>query len=109
MMGPDLPERGRLYSSVERGLVLEEHGRHEEALAMLEPAYSVILKVQQLPTPQRAETLMFMGRAQMGLGKYEAALPLLEQAQAIWQDFDAQSRWAAEATSLVARCRTRLK
>ena len=41
----------------------------------------------------------------MSQGRFAEALPLLEKADAFWRGFDADNRWAGEASLWLAQCR----
>jgi tetratricopeptide (TPR) repeat protein len=48
--------------------------------------------------PNDAEVLIGLGRAKLGLGRPADALPLLEEANEFWREFDPENAWAGEAS-----------
>ncbi|HEY8508484.1 MAG TPA: protein kinase [Steroidobacteraceae bacterium] len=97
-------ELERLEALIESGIASVEGGELSEGLRLLEDAHPSLQRLQTQMTPLQAEALVAIARARMALGEPASALPLLEQANQFWSDFDARSRWAAEAAQWLRRC-----
>jgi tetratricopeptide (TPR) repeat protein len=95
--------RERIPVLVELGLNQVELGDYDPALATLQEALGSMKTVQAPPTPVWADALVGMGRAKVALGNGAEALPLLEEAERFWREFDAESRWAGEAALWLGR------
>jgi serine/threonine-protein kinase len=54
--------------------------------------------------PNDAEILIGLGRARMGQDRPAEALPLLEEAERFWRDFDPENRWAGEVSLWLSDC-----
>jgi serine/threonine-protein kinase len=101
--GPRAPWN-RLRALVEIGLGQVELGRPAEAAATLERALALFAQLQTRMQPARAEALVGAARAYLGQGDPARALPLLEEADRFWRDFNPESRWAGEAALWLGRC-----
>jgi len=103
---PPGPRQGLLRMRVltEIGIGQVELGRHAEAAGSLQQAIDVYREVQGKVSPDRADALVALGRARMGLGEPAEALPLLEEADAFWRELDPENRWAGEAALWLGRC-----
>jgi eukaryotic-like serine/threonine-protein kinase len=60
--------------------------------------------LQAMLSPGHVEALVGSARARLLLDRTTEALPLLEQADAFWRDFDAGNRWAGETAFWLGRC-----
>ncbi|MBC8025904.1 MAG: protein kinase [Steroidobacteraceae bacterium] len=92
----------------EIGLNRLEIGQHAEAQAVLQQAQSIFAAAQAVMTPDHADALVGLGRAQMAAGAVEAALPFFEKAEAFWSEFGADIRWAGESALWLGRCYQKL-
>jgi tetratricopeptide (TPR) repeat protein len=97
-------ERDRMAVHAEIGIGQLELGDHPRALASLKQALALSRRLHRQMTPLRADALVGVGRARMGLGRTAEAVPPLEEADAFWRDFDAGNRWAGEAALWLGRC-----
>jgi serine/threonine protein kinase len=95
----------------DRAAVLTEIGLLQLELAQAEPALDALAqasalydKLELFPSPARADVLVGLGRARLALDRARDALPSLEEADAFWRGFDAENRWAGEASWWLARC-----
>ena len=93
----------RRYALTEIGLSQVELGEFSKALETLGQALELYEQHESVVTPQRADALVGMGRANIGLGQAGDALPALEEANAFWSDFDPDNRWAGEAALWLGR------
>ncbi len=101
-------ERERVLGLIEIGLDQVELGRNAEAEASLSKALDGLTRLQRRPTPLRADALLGLGRARLGLGRPEEALDPLEQADALWRGWDPRSPFAREAALWRRRCQEAL-
>lgn len=99
----------------ERTLVLMEIGldqvalhRNTEAAASLEEALERFGRLYKNPTPQRADALLGLGRARLGLGHPETAIEPLEEADELFRGWDPRSPSAREAALWRRRCQEAL-
>jgi serine/threonine-protein kinase len=93
---------------LEMGLDQIELGRHAEALVSFERARSFYGSRPAAMHPDRADALVGVGRAHLGLDEPASALAFLEEADAFWRAFDAENRFAAHAALWLGRCYARL-
>ncbi|MEP7297973.1 MAG: serine/threonine-protein kinase [Burkholderiales bacterium] len=96
-------ERMRAWSQI--GWVQLEQAEPAKAVVSFERALKEFARLETQPTPARADALLGLGRAHFARGDAASGLPLLEQADAFWRAFDADSRAAAEAAAWLARAR----
>lgn len=97
-------ERERTLVGTEIGLDQVELERYTEAAEGLERSLEQLTSQQSRPTPQRADALLGLGRARMGLGQPGAALEPLVEADRLWRTWDPESRFAREASLWRQRC-----
>jgi serine/threonine-protein kinase len=90
-------------AQAEIGSVLADLGSGD-AEAPLNEALTVFKEIYPLLTPPHADALVALGRVRMSEGRAGEVLPLLEQADAFWREFDAGNRWAGEAALRLAQC-----
>ncbi len=96
-LATDNPSSFRLQTTLlEIGMLRVEIGEYESAVSALEEAQRSFAKDEF--EPNDAEILIGLGRAKLGLGRPEEALPLLAQADRFWREFDPKNRWAGEAS-----------
>jgi serine/threonine-protein kinase len=88
----------------ELGLVQLELGDARQANELLENAIAAIAAAQPLMTPQRAEVLVAVARAQMQVGSAPLALRNLQLADEFWRSFSPKNRGAGEAAFWLGRC-----
>jgi serine/threonine-protein kinase len=74
------------------------------ARAPLTEALSILSSKQRMPTPERANAQLGLGRVELAVHRAQAALPLVEEADAFWRGFAPESRWAGEAAFWLGRC-----
>jgi tetratricopeptide (TPR) repeat protein len=103
MEGPKA-ERERSFVLAEIGLDQVELGRYAEAADGLEQSLERLGRLHRQATPLRADVLLGLGRARMGLGRPREAREPLEQANELWQGWDPESRWARETALWLKRC-----
>jgi tetratricopeptide (TPR) repeat protein len=72
-------------------------------MAALEQARALFGELQPRVTPPHADALVGLGRANIETGRPDRALPLLEEADRFWRDFDPETRWAGEAALWLGR------
>ena len=101
----------RPRSELDRGEILAEIGQaradlgsFKGAVASSSAALTLLERVQLRETPAQADALVGLGRANLGLGRPDAAVAPLERADAFWRDFDAENRWSGEAALWFGRC-----
>jgi tetratricopeptide (TPR) repeat protein len=92
----------RAFSQI--GLDQVELGRHDKALESLGRAQKLSDELRMLPHPAQVDVLVGRGRAHLARHEADRALPLLEEADRFWRDFDAGNRWAGEAAFWLGRC-----
>ncbi len=92
-----LDDRSRAQLDVALGLATLDTGRALEARPLLEDGLQAYEAAQVSLSPRVADALLGLGRADLALGKVEAALASLKRAHEFWQQFDAQNLWSAEA------------
>ena len=97
-------ERQRMAVRLEAGIDQLDLGHEAQALPDLEQALALTRRLQRRATPLRADALVGLGRARLGLGQPAQAAPFLEEAAGFWHEADAGSRWAGEATLWLGRC-----
>jgi serine/threonine-protein kinase len=97
-------ERDRMAVLAEIGLDQVELGRNAEAVRSLEEAIERFARLHRKPTPLRAEALVGLGRARLGLGHPEDALKALERADTLWKAWNPRSPLAREAALWRQRC-----
>ena len=103
-----LREWNRLRVLAELGLAQSDAGRYREARASAEEALALSRKLQSHDSPMRADALVGLARAHLGLGSAAACLGPVEQADSFWRGFDPGSRWAGEAALWLGRCHAAL-
>jgi hypothetical protein len=91
----------------EIGLNLQELARPAEASTWLEQALALSRRAQTRPTPDRADTLVGLGRARMATGRLTEAVALLREADRFWRDFHGENRWASETALTLLRAARR--
>ncbi len=96
--------RERLLVRTEIGLDQVELGRYTEAADALENSLEELGRLHRRATPLRADVLLGLGRARLGLGRPEEAREPLEQADELWRDWGPESRWARETALWLKRC-----
>lgn len=92
---------------------LLEAGLARLALGEIDTAERLLLRSQALfsdvqrerMTPARADLLVALGRLALARNDTASAVASLEPAHRYWQSYDANSRWADEAATLLAQCR----
>jgi tetratricopeptide (TPR) repeat protein len=94
----------RAAATRELGLALVDQGRFAEAVAPLEEALSLLGELRRATTPERADVLVGLGRARLGLGHAARALPHLVEADTFWRGFGPDTPWAGEAAFWLGRC-----
>jgi eukaryotic-like serine/threonine-protein kinase len=99
------PER-----TARRGLTLVEIGRDqleldllEEASRSLSEARAILAELDDRTDPDDADVLVGLGRVRLARGESAEALPLLEEADAFWREFDSENRWAGESAFWLGR------
>jgi serine/threonine-protein kinase len=97
-------ERERMLVLAEIGLDQVALGRNDEAARSLEEALEKFDRLHRKPTPYRADALVGLGRARLGLGRAEEALEPLQQAETLWKGWDSRSSPAREAALWLRRC-----
>ena len=97
-------ELNRLPLQIEIGLNELELGRPEVAVVSLEKALARARALHRPTTPESADALVGLGRARLARREPAAALSALQEANAFWQDFDPENRWAGEAAFWLGRC-----
>jgi tetratricopeptide (TPR) repeat protein len=102
--------RGDLaHAKLEIGLATLELDDMKSSQEYFSQAEEIFRDVQkQLTTPARADLLVGMARVQMHQRNYADALPLLQNADRFWRDFDSENRWAGEAALWLGRCQLAL-
>lgn len=90
---------------IETGLNQLELGDIDAASASFDDALGLTRTLERRPVPESADLQVGLARVALARGRPEAAIPLLEEAAAFWNSFDAKSRWAAEARGLLDRAR----
>jgi tetratricopeptide (TPR) repeat protein len=96
--------RERILVLTEIGLDQVELERYAEAAVALEQSLDWLARLNRRPTPQRADALLGLGRALLGLGRPGDALEAIEQADELWKGWDPDSRWARETALWLGRC-----
>jgi tetratricopeptide (TPR) repeat protein len=86
------------------GYVHLARDRTVDALREFDAARTRYRGLQGMLAPGHADALVGSGRARLLLDQTSEALPLLEQADAFWRDFDPENRWAGEAAFWLGRC-----
>ncbi|HJS75228.1 MAG TPA: serine/threonine-protein kinase [Vicinamibacteria bacterium] len=97
-------ERERMAVLTEIGLDQVALGQNAEAARSLEEALELFDRLHRKPTPYRADALVGLGRARLGLGRPEEALEPLQQAENLWKGWDSRSSSAKEAAVWRLRC-----
>ncbi len=97
-------ERERMAVLTEIGLDQVALERNAEAVRSLEEALELFGRLHRKPTPLRAEALVGLGRARLGLGRPEDALEPLQQAETLWKGWDSRSSSARDAALWRRRC-----
>jgi serine/threonine-protein kinase len=92
---------------IETGLNQLELGDVDAASASLDDALGLTRTLERRPVPESADLQVGLARVALARGRPDAAIPLLEEADAFWTRFDPKSRWAAEARRLLDRARAR--
>jgi TolA-binding protein len=59
-------------------------------------------------SPEGADLLLAAARVALARGQADVALPLVQNVDRFWSEFDPASRWAGEAAFWLARCYTGL-
>ena len=90
-------DRDRMNLMAELGAIQVELGRHREATETLERSLALFDALQTHPSPRRADAMLALGRARLGLGNRNEAVALFEAADSFWTGFEADPRWAGEA------------
>jgi len=101
-------ERARMRLLVELGLDLVEVRDHAAAEATLLEALALSSRLQRPGAVERAESLLGLGRARLGMGRPSEALPALRDADAFWARLNPSGRWAGEAALWLGRCQQAL-
>jgi len=83
-------------------LALGDTAAAEEAFSKAESLF--VQFQQQFTTPARVDLMIGSARVQMQRGKFIAALPTLQKANAFWREFAPDTRWAGEAALWLGRC-----
>jgi eukaryotic-like serine/threonine-protein kinase len=92
------------YCLLETGLANLDLGATDVAQGSLERAAALLDEVQKdRATPARADLLVGLARVHLAGGRAAQALPLLQQADGIWHELDAQNRWAGETALWLGR------
>jgi tetratricopeptide (TPR) repeat protein len=86
----------RPMTLLEIGMLRVELGDHEGAVAALEEVRKTLST--DAFEPNDAEILIGLGRAKLGQNRPSEAVPLLEEAERFWREFDPRNRWAGEAS-----------
>jgi tetratricopeptide (TPR) repeat protein len=92
----------RALTLLEIGMLRVELGNFDTAIVPLEEAGERLS--EDGFEPNDAEILIGLGRARLGQGRPSEALPLLEEADRFWRDFDPENRWAGEASLWLSDC-----
>jgi tetratricopeptide (TPR) repeat protein len=87
----------------EMGLNQLELGDLDAAAASLEEALALSRRLQRRMVPDHADILVGLGRVALMRGRPHEALPLLEEADAFWRQFDGRSRWAGDTSLHLSR------
>jgi tetratricopeptide (TPR) repeat protein len=75
-----------------------------DAVTPLDEAIATFQEVEVEITPAHVDALMGRARLHLDADRAGDALPLLQRADGFWRDFDAQSRWAGEASLWLGQC-----
>ena len=75
------PEEDHYFPALHRGLILARAGRHEEAVAELGRAWTLMVDSDDVLPRYRAETVMYLSKGHCALGQVEAAAPWLALVQ----------------------------
>jgi serine/threonine-protein kinase len=94
----------RARALAESGLDQLELGNQEQAALRLERARALFAELETVMHPARVEVLVGLGRVRLRQGRPDEALPLLQEADAFWRDFDPENRWSGEAAWWLGRC-----
>jgi tetratricopeptide (TPR) repeat protein len=105
--GPRAPW-DRVRALGEAGLAQVELDAYDDAITSLEKARTLYVELQTVMHPARADVLVGLGRAHLGKGDPRTALPLLDEADRFWRAFDAENRWAGEASLWLGLCHVAL-
>jgi eukaryotic-like serine/threonine-protein kinase len=97
-------ERERALVRVEIALDEVELGRNQEAAIGLERSLEELETLHIRPTPQRADALVGLGRARLGLGHPAEALEALDEARELWNGWDPGGRFAEDTARWRRRC-----
>jgi len=98
--------RARLL--MERGVNELETGRADAATTSFTAAAEILRSVQLETTPDLADAWVGLARARLQANEPAAALPLLEEADALWRRFDPSNRAAAETAYWLGSCHAAL-
>ena len=85
------------------GLAQADASAHAAALASLTESQELLRKSQSRPSPEWADVLVGIGRAQLALGRPAEALSVLQEADRFWAGQAAAHRWAGEAAYYLAQ------
>jgi eukaryotic-like serine/threonine-protein kinase len=100
-----LDRQDRAIALSEIGLARLALGDTTAAEEDFEKAESLFVQFQkQFTTPARVDLMIGSARALMQRGKFSAALPSLQKANAFWREFAPETRWAGEAALWLGRC-----
>jgi len=103
-----LPERPanalqRALIMIEAGQNLVELDRYDEAEVLLRPALRTLADLQAQPSPALADAQLALARTLLARGLAAQALPLLQQADALWRTLDPDGRRAGEVAHWLGR------
>lgn len=104
LIDPDAPKTRLPMTLIELGLDYLELGRYEEAASALEQAGQALAEWDNRTDPDDADVLVGLGRIRLAQRKPAEALPLFEEADEFWREFDPGNRWAGEAALWLGRC-----
>jgi serine/threonine-protein kinase len=86
----------RPLTLLEIGMLRVELRQYEAAIAPLDEVRTAL--GSDSFEPNDAEVLVGLGRAKLGLGRPADALPLLDEANRFWREFDPENLWSGEAS-----------
>jgi tetratricopeptide (TPR) repeat protein len=79
-------------------------GDRDRAESALEESLALFSSLQPHVCPARVDVQLGLGRLKMERGRPREALALFQAADAFWQDFDPENRWAGESAFWLGRC-----
>jgi serine/threonine-protein kinase len=89
---------------LEIGIDQQELHRYKQAADTLARARVLLDHIDLHVDPYDADAMVGLGRAKLGQHRPAEALPLLEEGDRFWRDFDPKNRWAGEAAFWLGRC-----